>query len=203
MANIVYVTSNHGKYESVKEKFERLDIPIDFFITDLDEPDINDIEFISRTKASEAYELVKRPCFVADSGFYISGYPGNTGYPGAFVKRSRVSSDIDGLLEVLKDVDNREAYFLDCVTFYDGNEFYTFFGKSVGTITREKRGTYMEKAKSNLWYIFIPEGSNKTLAEMTDEERINKPYKEISANMQFATWYKDVYLKQMKLKKDI
>ena len=27
-----------------------------------------------------AYEIIKRPVFVADSGFYINAYPNNPGY---------------------------------------------------------------------------------------------------------------------------
>lgn len=169
-----YVTSNYGKYVSVKEKFAKNNLAIEFYKCDLPEPDINDIEIISRTKANEAYKILNKPCFVADSGFYIKNYPNNPHYPGAFVKRSGVSSNITELLEVLKDVKDRSAYFLDCVTFYDGNEYYTFFGKSEGTIANEIRGNNIKKAKSNLWYVFIPQNHNKTLAEMTDEEIIAK-----------------------------
>lgn len=201
MENIVYVTSNKGKYESVKRKFNSLDLPIDFMMADLEEPLINDIEFISREKVKEAYGMVGRPCFVADSGFYIKNYPGNPGYPGAFVKRSGISTNIDNLLITLKDVDDREACFLDCLTFYDGNEYYTFFGRTNGIITKEKRGEHMQIAKSNLWYVFVPQGSNKTLAEMTDEERDKPCYEATSATLEFALWYKNEYMKQMKLKR--
>lgn len=145
----VYVTGNYGKYVSVKEKFAKQNLPIEFYKYDLPEPDINDIEVISRAKVTEAYQILNKPCFVADSGFYIKNYPNNPHYPGAFVKRSGVSSNITELLEVLKDVKDRSAYFLDCVTFYDGNEYYTFFGKSEGTIANEIRGNNIKKAKSN------------------------------------------------------
>ena len=117
MENLTYVTGNYGKYVSVKEKFERKGVTINYFKYDMIESEINDIEFISKEKARKAYEVVGRPVFVADTGFYIEDYPNNPNYPGAFVKRSGISSNIDNLLEVMKDVTNRACKFIDCLTF--------------------------------------------------------------------------------------
>lgn len=193
MEKIVYVTGNYGKYISVKEQFKEKGIDIDFFKLDIEELEINDIELISKAKALTAYETLKRPCFVADAGFYIDDYPNNPGYPGAFVKRSKISSNIDSLLKIMAGVENRNCHFVDCLTFYDGHKFYTFYGISKGTIAFEARGNQMKKAKLNLWDVFISENHQKTLAEMTDEERKNRNDKHISATRKFANWYKDEY----------
>ena len=112
MENLTYVTGNYGKYISVKEKFEENDISINYFECDIDEPDINDISYISKEKARIAYEKVKNPVFVADCGFYIKNYPNKPGYPGAFVKRSGISSNIDNLLELMKDI--KEGRYCGC-----------------------------------------------------------------------------------------
>lgn len=200
---LTYVTGNYGKYISVKEYFERKNININYFICDLEELDINDIDLISRKKALDAYNILKSPCFVADTGFYIEDYPNNPGYPGAFVKRSNISKDVDSLLEVMKDKTNRKCKFVDCLTFYDGEDFYTFYGISEGTLSKEKRGSQIKKAKSNLWYVFIPNNHEKTLAEMTDEERLNRQDKHTSATQQFLEWYVNVYKINNILKKQI
>ena len=144
----------------------------------------------------DAYNILQTPCFVADTGFYIDNYPNNPGYPGAFVKRSGISSDIEGLLETMKDETNRSCKFVDCLTFYDGNEFYTFYGVSNGTLAYGKRGDSIKRAKSNLWYVFVPDNCDKTLAEMSDEERKNRNDGHTSATELFAEWYKNIYLKQ-------
>lgn len=196
MKNIIYVTGNYGKYVSVKECFEEKNIEIDFYKYDFEEMEINDIEKISRKKALDAYKILQTPCFVADTGFYIDGYPNNPGYPGAFVKRSGISSDIDGLLKMMRNQSNRDCKFVDCLTFYDGNEFYTFYGVSNGTLAFSKKGNPLKRAKSNLWYVFIPKNCDKTLAEMSDEERKNRNDGHTSATLSFAEWYKDIYLKQ-------
>lgn len=200
MANITYVTGNYGKYISVKEYFTTANIDIEFLEYDFEEPNINDIEQISKAKVLEAYRILNKPCFVADTGFYIDDYPNNPGYPGAFVKRSGISSDIDGLLNVMQNTTNRNCKFVDCLTFYDGCEFYTFYGISNGTLSRTKRGESVKHAKSNLWYVFIPNNCTKTLAEMTDNERKNRNDGHTSATELFAEWYKNVYLNQ-KVKK--
>lgn len=198
MENLTYVTGNYGKYISVKEKTEKAGFTIEYYKCDLDEPNINDIKFISQEKARQAYEILKKPLFVADSGFFIEDYPNNPGYPGAFVKRSNVSSNISELLETMKNVSNRSCYFLDCLTFYDGNEFYQFWGISKGTLAKEIRGDQIKKAKSNLWYVFIPNNRDKTLAEMSDEERCNRPDNSTSATDAFISWYQEKYQKGLK-----
>ena len=189
MENLTYITGNYGKYISVKEKFENAGITIDYCNCDLDEPDVNDIEYISKEKAKEAYEKLNRPVFVADSGFYIENYPNNPGYPGAFVKRSGVSSNVKELLETMKDVTDRKCYFMDCLTYYDGVEYYQFYGISKGSLSYELKGHENKKAKSNLWYVFVPDNCNKTLAEMSDEERNNRPDNRTSATAEFIKWY--------------
>ena len=188
--NLTYVTGNYGKYMSVKDKFEKYGLDIKYADMDLDEPYTEDIEFISHEKARLAYLGVKSPVFVVDCGFYIEDYPNKPGYPGALVKRSGVSTNIDELLEVMKEVDNRNCYFLDCLTYYDGEKYYTFYGKSKGLLTREKKGLITKRAKSNLWLVYIPEGYSKTLAEMTEEEIKNKVSKD-SVTEKFILWYKE------------
>lgn len=190
---ITYVTGNYGKYISVKEKFDNARINIKYANIDINEPNINDIEYISKYKAMKAYELIKEPVFVADSGFYINNYPNNPGYPGAFVKRSGVSSNPDKLLLEMKDIQDRACYFLDCLTFYDGQHFYQFFGKCEGTLSKEKRGNSLKRAKSNLWFVFIPKNCSKTLAQMTDEERNTRNDGRTNATDNFINWYTNEY----------
>jgi len=198
MENLTYVTGNYGKYVAVKEKFESRSIDISYYKIDFEEPEINDVSFISREKARLAYEELQKPLFVADTGFYIINYPGCSMYPGAFVKRSGISSDVCGLLKKMVDIHDRRCFFLDCLTFYDGTEFYQFLGKSEGTLAWQIRGAELKKAKSNLWEVFIPRNSNKTLAEMSDYERNNRDDGHTSATELFLEWYLEKYKRQKK-----
>lgn len=198
MNKLTYITGNYGKYISVKKTFEKLNINIEFLKYDFEEPQINDIEIISKNKVLQAYKILRTPCFVKDSGFYIEAYPNNPGYPGAFVKRSGISSNITKLLETMKNEKNRNCKFVDCLTFYDGNEFYTFYGISEGTLSLEIKGENKQEAYSKLWQVFIPKNCTMTMAEMTETERLTRPDEHTSATELFASWYKVEYLKQAK-----
>lgn len=191
---LTFVTGNEYKYLSTKNKFAKRGVDISFYLYDAKELAINDIEIISKQKVLDAYAKIGTPCFAMDSGFYIEDYPNNPGYPGAFVKRSGVSSNIDKLLITMKDVQNRNCKFLDCLTFYDGTDFYIFYGESKGKLAMEAKGDTSIKKFSNLWYIFIPQNCTKTLAEMTLIERENRPDNHTSAVIEFLNWYQNIYL---------
>lgn len=202
MERLTFVTGNINKGYEIEERFQREQIPIEIIQMDFQEPEVNDIETVSKSKVMQAYQAIHRPCFVIDSGFNIHNYPNNPGYPGAFVRRSGISQDIDGLLNTMRDVRDRRCQFLDCLTFYDGIDFYCFYGLDEGNITYEKRGVENKAMRSGLWYVFQPKDSTKTLAEMTDEERINRRDGHISAKEQFIEWYKKNYIDVKRLVKD-
>lgn len=196
MQKLVYVTGNKGKYLSVLEHGKKMGVDLDFFKYEFLEPEVNDLEYISRKKVQEAYNIVKSPCFVCDTGFYIDNFLENPGYPGAFVKRSGVSRDILKLLQVMADVKDRHCYFVDVLTFYDGKDFYSFYGFSEGFLAENIRGGKTEVAKSNLWQVFVPKNHEHTLAEMSEEEFFNRHDEHTSATREFLNWYKFVYLKK-------
>lgn len=56
--------------------------------------------------------------------------------------------------------------------------------------------------RSSLWDVFQPKDSIKTLAEMTDEERIHRKDGHISAKEQFIEWYKKNYINTKQLVKN-
>ena len=49
-----------------------------------------------------------------------------------------------------------------------------------------------DKKWSDLWYIYKPFGYEKTLAQMTDDERLNRiKYESEDEMREFAKWYKE------------
>lgn len=202
MENLYYVTSNPGKGKLVQEKMAKAGLDIGYITMDIEELEINDIDKISENKTFQAYQKIGKPCFSIDSGFYIDAYPGKVGYPGAFAKRSGVTSNIEGLLKTMEGITNRRCCFKDCLTFYDGINFYKFYGLSEGTLATEIRGNENIKAPSNMWKLFIPKNHNQTLAEMTDEERNNRHDGHTSPTIEFIIWYKNEYKSNI-LKRDV
>ena len=186
MKEIVFVTHNKGKIETAKRLLDGIDVKI--FEHDLDEPRSDDITYISKQKVLEAYELVKKPCISLDSGFWIDEL---NGFPRAFVNFSLDTIGLDGILKLMEGKENRNCRFTECLSYYDGKELKQFMGHHDGTLAKEILGTDTAKKWSDLWYIYIPKGYEKTLAQMTDEERKNrKKFGNVDSMTEFANWYK-------------
>ena len=60
-----------------------------------------------------------------------------------------------------------------------------------GNLSNQILGLNREEKWSDLWYIFKPEGFDKTLAEMDSEERENRRKVDgsVQAMQEFAKWY--------------
>lgn len=201
MKSVVFVTGNKGKYFSAKKRCEDKGIELVWENIDLDEMQVNDITQISRDKARQAFQILNKPCFVIDSGFYIDNYPNNPGYPGAFVKRSGIANNPDMVLEVMRDVRDRSCKFVDALTFYGGEDFYTFYDVDYGTLSEEVKGSESELAKSKLWYLYIPLGYDKALAQMSEEELFGRKSSRVSSIDKFLDWYVSEYKNTKRLSK--
>ena len=189
MENLIFFIVYKGKYEAAKDYFQKIDVNVEQLDLDIEELTVSDVKEVSLDKAKKAYSVLKQPCFVEDSGFYIEAYPNKTNFPGTLVKRLGISNNIEALLETMKNIENRNCYFLSCITFYDGENIKQFMKKSEGTLSKTIRGEISKSSKSRLWQVFIPKGSNKTLAETSKEERYNNKENKSSTEA-FVEWYK-------------
>lgn len=187
MNEIVFVTHNKGKIEAAKKQLEGVDFKV--FEYDLEEPRSDDINYISKYKVLEAYNLVKKPCISLDCGFWIDALDG---FPRAFVNFALDTIGIEGILKLMEGKENRSCRFTECLSYYDGKEVHQFMGKHEGLLSDRILGMDRDKKWSDLWYIWKPLGSDKTMAEMTDEERDNrkKDKSSVQAMKEFANWYK-------------
>lgn len=187
MNEIVFVTHNKGKIASANKRLK--DVNFKVFEYDLEEPRSDDIKYISKYKVLEAYKLVNQPCISLDCGFWIEELDG---FPRAFVNFALDTIGIDGILKLMEGKENRACKFTECLSYFDGKDVYQFMGKHEGTLSKEVLGTDSNKKWSDLWYIFIPSGSTKTLSQMTDDERANRVrVNSVEAMSEFAKWYKE------------
>ncbi len=188
MNEIVFVTHNKGKIASANKQLDGVNFKV--FEYDLEEPRSDDIKYISKYKVMEAYKLVNKPCISLDSGFWIDELDG---FPRAFVNFALDTIGIAGILKLMEGKENRKCRFTECLSYYDGNELHQFMGKHEGTLASEALGNDTDKKWSDLWYIYQPCGYNKTLAQMTDEERANrKKYDSVDSMREFSKWYKNI-----------
>ena len=187
MEEIVFVTHNKGKIASANRQLEGVNFKV--FEYDLEEPRSDDIKYISKYKVMEAYKLVNKPCMSLDCGFWIDELDG---FPRAFVNFALDTIGINGILKLMEEKDNRNCRFTECLSYYDGNELNQFMGQHDGTLAKKVLGNDTDKKWSDLWYIFKPYGYNKTLAEMTEDERKNRiKYKSVDSMREFAKWYNE------------
>lgn len=183
---IIFVPHNTGKIKSAEKYFKNL--KFNTFNYELDEPRSDDIKEIATAKVKQAYEIVKRPCIALDTDFRIDEL---NGFPRAFVNFSLETVGIQGILKLMEDKSNRKCAFNECLAYHDGKEIHYFYGKHPGNLSKQIQGKDRKEKWSDLWYIFKPEGFDKTLAEMDEKERENR--KDVdgsySAMEKFAEWH--------------
>lgn len=119
----------------------------------------------SLAKALFAFKVSNRPALADDSGLFIDALEGE---PGIFSSRYGYD-DVDRIARILKnlhDSEDRSASFRAVFVYYYELQRYEFFeGECRGTIAYEPRGN------NGFGYdpIFIPDGYNKTFAELGKE----------------------------------
>lgn len=189
MRRITFVTTNKGKIATAKEYLADEEIEVSPYNYELIEPRTDDIREIAKQKVLQAYSVVKEPCIAMDSGFYIEAL---NGFPRAFVNFALDTIGVQGILDIMRGKENRNCAFRECVAYYDGNNIEYFFYEHKGTLSQEYRGEDKANQWSALWHIYkdsyYPE---KTLAELTDEEREIRHNNTGSSLQEFAKWYRN------------
>ncbi len=157
-----FVTGNPNK---AREAGEILGVTLDQVnLPDLHEIQTHDLEAIIQDKTLQAYRVVNAPVLVEDSGLLFSAW---NGLPGALVKWFETTVGCDGMLKMLESFDNREAFALCYVGYHDGREIRTARGKVKGRVADRLLGS-----NGFGWdTLFIPEGHDRTYAEMTAQEK--------------------------------
>jgi XTP/dITP diphosphohydrolase len=129
----------------------------------------NTIEGNSLQKADYVHKHYHVDCFADDTGLEVDALNGEPGVDSAHYAGPQRSHDdnINLLLKNLTGKSNRKARFRTIITLILDNKVHTFEGIVNGTILHERRGT------DGFGYdpVFLPDGSSKTLAEMSMEEK--------------------------------
>lgn len=161
------ITGNEGKVREISKRLEDLDIGmikvdgefIEVQADSLEEVILKGMEFYTREHGSERW-LMKD-----DSGLFIDPLDG---FPGVYSAFANKTIDNDGILSLMKGLDNRKAVFRTVIGLHIPGEGLSLFrGECHGSISLEKRGA------SGFGFdpIFIPEGHDRTFAEMELDEK--------------------------------
>lgn len=172
MNTIIFATNNPNKVEEVRsilnKKFNIFSLKEAGIDIDIPEP-YSTLQENALEKARVIHQLTNKNCFSEDTGLEVEALNGEPGVKSArYAGEKRSFEDnIDKLLSNLKNHKNRNAQFRTVISvIIDGKE-KSFDGVCKGVIIANRRGS----AGFGYDSIFVPEGSSKTFAEMTLEEK--------------------------------
>jgi inosine triphosphate pyrophosphatase len=159
MKSLTFITGNLNK---LKWTQRYIHIPLEHKKLDLVEIQSLDSRTVVEHKVKEAFSIVKNPVLVEDTSLIFNAW-GNL--PGTFVKYFVEELGNEGLCKLLTASD-RSAIAKATYGVFDGNKLFFFEGSIQGSIATMPIGN-----EGFGWNpIFIPNGCEKTYAEMTDEE---------------------------------
>lgn len=78
----------------------------------------DNLKEVSLNKAMQEFKIIKKPSVVDDSGFFIEIL---NGFPGVYTKYALESIEINGIMDIMKDKNNRKCAFKSVVPFVDTN----------------------------------------------------------------------------------
>jgi XTP/dITP diphosphohydrolase len=188
---IIFATNNHYKAEEIryvlKDRFEIKTLKDAGITIDIPEP-YDSLEENAREKSTVIHSLTGSNCFSEDTGLEVSAL---NGHPG--VKSARYAGDdadfaknIEKLLLNMAGMDERSARFRTVISLILEGKEYQFEGLCNGKILEE------EKGENGFGYdaVFMPEGSDKTFAEMTMEEKTTYSHRK-KATQKFINFLTD------------
>lgn len=190
---IIFATGNLGKAKTLERYLKHHGLAVRVIPKSLTiiEPQADTAEEIALTKARQAYSQVQGPVLVDDSSFHIDALGG---FPGPYIKYMLTTIGIDGIMAFMKNQINRKAHFLSCLVYIDehGKEHIFTDEPFRGSIAEQPDGYVHPEEWSPLWRIFIPEGLDKTLSQLSAGERMLTSVKreENDAYAKFCGWFK-------------
>lgn len=158
--DLTFITGNQHKADYLAKWLE-MDVP--HHKLDLDEIQSLDLQVVAEHKARQAFDVLRTPALVEDVALTFTAM-GNL--PGTFIKWFLEDLGIEKLAALAHSLGNQQAMASICYAHFDGKEISFFEQDIKGRIAPAPRGS-----KGFGWNaIFIPDGSDKTFAEMTDDE---------------------------------
>jgi XTP/dITP diphosphohydrolase len=171
-SRLIFATNNQHKVDEITAVIGTqfnvvtlLEAGIDI---DIPEPHAT-LEANATEKSTTIHKLTSENVFSEDTGLEVESLNGEPGVKSArYAGESRdFQANIDKILLNLEGKENRSAQFRTVISLIFNNQEFLFDGICKGQIITEQKGLKGFGYDS----IFIPDGSNKTFAEMTMDEK--------------------------------
>jgi XTP/dITP diphosphohydrolase len=188
---IHYITGNSGKFKEVQRfiyNYNFSSIVSSFVLRQVNIEEIYEIQSLDQKKialhkAQQAWHLLKKPLILDDSGIYFNKY---FNFPGTLTKFVYDGIGLEGLLKLV--VAGDRATFRLLLVYIDREGLYKVFeGQCEGTIVIPNKIL----AHPQLPYddIFLPDGAEKTYAEMRGNTEFDGYFYRLMAVKKFLEWY--------------
>jgi len=170
---LIFITTNPEKLEEAKlalapfgHEVEGRDFP---FI----EPIEGTLEEIAKYKLHQISEEIEYPVFVDDSGIFFQSYPK---FPGILTKRIFQLIGYKGIRKLL-DGESHNAYFQGVIAVKWKGQTNVFQGVTNGRILQEIPSNLPSDLRFPFDPIFIPDGCEQVLGDMSLEQRVHYSYR--------------------------
>ena len=160
ISRFVFVT---GRPEKAREA-ERMGFALERLDLDLPEPQSLDPSEVAEVKVRAGFGQLRRPVLVEDSGLEVLAWGG---FPGALVKWLERSAGLEAIARMLDPFPDRSARAVCAIACFDGDRAVVARGVCAGSIAPSPRGS----AGFGWDALFVPEGSDRTFAELAPEEK--------------------------------
>ena len=187
-AVVFFATGNVHKFQEARSILASYGITLGMLKLKGDEIQSESLREIAQKSVQYAYKRCSLPIFVEDAGLFIDALKG---FPGPYAAYVYQTLGNHGVLKLMEGKKNRKAQFQSIIAYCDESNpdgRIVFYGESSGVLTNRER---FEQNKSGFGFdpIFKPQGSEKTFAEMTVEEK-NRCSHRAAAVRKFAEWYR-------------
>jgi len=136
--DVHFITHNPSKYEEASNVAQEFNLSIKWYDHEYEELQEDSLETIARKSCLSIMqtkpELKELHFFLEDAGLFIKSL---NGFPGPYSSYVFNTIGNDGILDLMKDKEDREAYFKSVTAYYDGSTIETFVGVTKGIITKE------------------------------------------------------------------
>jgi XTP/dITP diphosphohydrolase len=172
MDTLIFATNNQNKVDEIRSvlgnNFDIITLKEAGINIDIPEPH-DTLEANASEKSRTILNLTGKDCFSEDTGLEVEALNGEPGVKSArYAGEDRNFDDnIEKLLHNLKPHQDKKARFRTVVSLLLNKKEYLFEGICTGRIIDKRKGS------KGFGYdpVFIPDGSDKTFAEMEMEEK--------------------------------
>ena len=166
MKDFVFISGNEHKVAYLRQW---LGHPVEHQKLDMDELQSLDPRQVAEHKVRQAYAAVHRPVLVEDVTltFTAMGH-----LPGTLIRWFLEELQPAGLCKLADGLSSRDAVAGITYAYFDGHAIEFFAAAVPGTVSPTPRSSDVSgwNLKTSWNSVFIPEGSDKTYGEMTDDE---------------------------------